>query len=118
PITDIASHVEGDIVAELKEVLRTLSSKERQVRTSDGSTTYLMRILPYTHVGNVIGGLVLTFLDVTQLHRAQEQQGRLAAIVESSQDAIVGRRFDGTITAWNRAASKVFGYSEQEALGA
>src|SRR5262249_36901568 len=81
------------------------------------SATYLMRVLPYRRIGNVIDGLVLTFLDVTQLNRALEQQARLAAIVESSQDAIVGRTFEGQILTWNNAAEKRFGYTADEAMG-
>jgi two-component system CheB/CheR fusion protein len=117
PIMDIAPRFEGEIVTDLKEVLRVLSIKERQVSLADGTAAYLMRVLPYRRLGNVIDGLVVTFLDVTQLNRALEQHARLAAIVESSQDAIVGRTFDGQILTWNDAAARMFGYSAEEAVG-
>ena len=117
PITDITPRFDGNLVADLEEALRTLSMKERPVSLVDGSAAYLMRILPYRRVGNVVDGLVITFLDVTQLNRALEQRARLAAIVESSQDAIVGRSFEGTVLTWNAAAEKMFGFAADEAVG-
>ncbi len=57
-------------------------------------------------------------------HRAQRDQvlaeqarARLAAIVQDSEDAIFAQTFDGLITSWNRGAERLFGYSEQEAVG-
>jgi len=43
--------------------------------------------------------------------------GRLAAIIESSDDAIIGRSLDGKIVSWNAGACKLYGYSEAEAIG-
>ncbi len=117
PITDITNRFEGEIVPDLKEVLATLAPRERKVRLADQSASYLLRILPYRRVDDVIDGLVVTFLDVTALEEAQRQSARLAAIVEWSHDAIVGRGLDGEILSWNQAAESMFGYLESEALG-
>lgn len=119
PIGDIASSFpDENFLDDIKDALRTLTVKQRTVRLPDGSAVYLMRILPYRSPENVIGGVVVTFADVTELGKVQAQQARLAAIVESSQDAIVGRTFEGTITTWNAAATRMFGYTAEEAIGA
>ena len=55
--------------------------------------------------------------DITERKQADEVRERLAAVVESSDDAIIGKTLEGTINAWNPGAEKLFGYSSSEALG-
>ena len=64
-----------------------------------------------------VRGAVAIVRDMTRLNLAEEDRRRLAAIVESSNDAIIGKTLDGRITNWNRAATEMFGYTEAEALG-
>ena len=55
--------------------------------------------------------------DVTERKQAEEMRERLAAIVDSSDDAIISKTLEGTIVAWNRGAEKVFGYPASEMVG-
>lgn len=56
-------------------------------------------------------------IDITERHRAEEAQARLATIVENSYDAIIGRALDGTVSSWNAAAERILGYTAAEAIG-
>jgi two-component system cell cycle sensor histidine kinase/response regulator CckA len=62
-------------------------------------------------------GAVVTFFDVTERRRSEEQIRRLAAIVESSDDAIVGKKQVGNVNTWNTGAENMYGYSPGEAVG-
>jgi PAS domain S-box-containing protein len=52
-----------------------------------------------------------------QIAKTEQTESRLAAIVESSEDAIMGKTLDGTITDWNAAAARLFGYEAHEIIG-
>jgi two-component system, chemotaxis family, CheB/CheR fusion protein len=118
PLTDIVPRfAEQDLIPSIREVLRTLAMHEREVQLADGSASYILRILPYLRHDNVVDGVILTFADVTDLKRSQLQHAQLAAIVESSADAIISRSLDGKIISWNPAAASLFDYSPFEAIG-
>jgi PAS domain S-box-containing protein len=95
----------------------TVRGQEARVRCKDGT---IKDVVIDSSALWENGRLVHTrgFLrDVTDRKRADEAQTRLAAIVESSQDAIVGKTLDSRIVSWNFGAQQLFGYSAEEAIG-
>ncbi|SEP50756.1 two-component system, chemotaxis family, CheB/CheR fusion protein [Rhodospirillales bacterium URHD0017] len=72
PLTHVRARFNSDTVQEDAErVLRTLSTIERQVESNHSDARYVMRMMPYRTVDNVIGGVVITFVDITRITAAE-----------------------------------------------
>ncbi|MDB5884545.1 MAG: signal transduction histidine kinase with CheB and CheR [Polaromonas sp.] len=102
-------------------MLKTLNPIERPVTGSDGRH-YLARLRPYRTTDDRIDGVVLTFVDVTALRKAEErlrageEQLRIAA--ETTRDyAILTIDEEACITSWNIGAQRLFGHAAQDIVG-
>ena len=91
---------------------------EYRFRRGDGSYTVILERAyisrdPAGGAVRVVGAM----RDVSARKEAERATTRLASIVASSTDAIVGKTLDGVVTSWNAAAERIFGYSEREMVG-
>ena len=96
----------------------TLTDVEMRVRRIDGDWNRI-----FNYGGAIARGAngrsvaFVTMTDITERKSAEEKGRLLALIVQSSEDAIIGKTLDGIITSWNTGAEEIYGYSAEEAVG-
>ena len=99
-------------------IIANLALTEEEILPhEDGPHTYLSVKCPLrTSEGRPYAVFTIA-TDITERKRMELASVQLAAIVKSSEDAIIGKNLDGLITSWNAGAEKIFGYSADEMVG-
>lgn len=96
----------------------SVRGEEVIIERPDGSRIPVsVHIDPIRDPDGKIVGVVNFFYDTRERKQAERTAGLLAAIVDSSDDAIVSKNFDGIITSWNKGAERMFGHTAAEAVG-
>jgi PAS domain S-box-containing protein len=104
-----ARALRGEFVQNLEILFRRRSNGETGARE--------ISTAPATEAKGEASQIIVTYRDVTEHRQIDEARNRLAAIVESSEDAIIGKSDTGVVTSWNQGAEKLFGYAATEMIG-
>ena len=108
---------EEDILARIRQGEKIEYFETTRMRKDGSRFEISLTVSPIKNAkGEVIGASKIA-RDISERRRGDEARARLAAIVDSADDAIVSKTLDGVITSWNRAAQAMFGWTAAEAVG-
>lgn len=128
PLAHLVSNLKYEnVVDDAQEVLKDLTPKQIDVQTKEGRW-YTMRILPYRTIENVIDGVVITFFEITDMKRAQQESEKALKkydiiekfnnqIMDLAKNVIVSIDTEGRIKSINDSGLSLFGYDRSAIVG-
>jgi PAS domain S-box-containing protein len=126
PLTEVFVAADGGTAVPMEHLARRLLSEDTVgdltgpalLHARDGMTTPIeSRFAPIRDEAGVLLGIAVIFRDIAERRRSEESMARLAALVETSNDAIIIWTLEGRVATWNPGAERMYGYSAAEALG-
>lgn len=113
-------HVDSGVAEDLLRRLRagdTIRNVAARVRHHTGSIRYVLISANAQFEGGRFVHARCVTRDITELRRAEQAVAHFKAMVDSADDAIIGKTMDGVITSWNQAATRLYGYDAAEVMG-
>lgn len=117
PLEHIAHNLEyGALIADAERVLNELVEVEKEIQARNGKW-FLVRVRPYRRGDNVIDGVVMTFTNISEQKRVQEELTKLATVADNMPNSVIITDVSGVIEYVNRYFTEISGYQPDEAIG-
>ena len=107
----------SEILAKIRAGDSVVNFESVRLRKDGTAFPVVLTVSPIHGADGTVVAVDSIIRDVTEERQAFEAAQRIAAIIEGSDDAIIGRTLDGVVTSWNPAAERMFGYSSKEIIG-